>query len=212
VQGVVQALMGGINDAVSKGAMTATEAVAARTFARVVGSAIRTAASPGDPGQAFASAFLDDVFKQIDTTAPVTQSAFDDEGRLNLGIVDANASPEQQAQQLAAQLQRQGIPAAQANLMAQQALGNIVDGVAQLPQRPVQTAPTQPAPVTQTEPNSPGGTTTPPTTTTPNRCGSPPTVALSCRLRALNPSAHFVRSQAINPPSPTPVCCQQAHK
>jgi hypothetical protein len=126
-------MLGGINDAVSKGTMTATEAVAARAFARVIGSAIRAAASPGDPGQAFASAFLDDVFKQIDTTAPVTQTAFDDEGRLNLGIVDPNASPEQQAQQLAAQLQRQGIPLAQANLMAQQALGNVVNGVAQLP-------------------------------------------------------------------------------
>jgi A nuclease family of the HNH/ENDO VII superfamily with conserved AHH len=188
VQGAVQALMGGkfadgalaglasglaeavsanMLEGIANSGMTGAEAVAARTFARVVGSAIRTAASPGDPGQAFASAFLDDVFKQIDTGTPVTQTAFDDEGRLNLGIVDPNASPEQQAQQLAAQLQRQGIPPAQANLMAQQALGNIVDGVAQLPQRPVQTAPTQPAPVTRTEPNSPGGTTTPPTTTTP---------------------------------------------
>jgi hypothetical protein len=34
-------MLGGINDAVSKGTMTATEAVAARTFARVIGSAIR---------------------------------------------------------------------------------------------------------------------------------------------------------------------------
>jgi hypothetical protein len=155
VQGAVQALMGGkfadgalaglasglaeavsanMLEGIAKSGMTGAEAVAARTFARVIGSAIRTAASPGDPGQAFASAFLDDVFKQIDTSTPVTQTAFDDEGRLNLGIVDANASPEQQAQQLAAQLQRQGIPPAQANLMAQQALGNIVDGVAQLPQ------------------------------------------------------------------------------
>jgi A nuclease family of the HNH/ENDO VII superfamily with conserved AHH len=148
-------MLGGINDAVSKGTMTATEAVAAR----VIGSAIRAAASPGDPGQAFASAFLDDVFKQIDTTAPVAQTAFDDEGRLNLGIVDPNASPEQQAQQLAAQLQRQGVPLAQANLMAVQALGNVVNGVAQLPQ------PTAAPATAPTNPGTPANSTTPPATT-----------------------------------------------
>jgi DNA/RNA non-specific endonuclease len=141
-------------EGICKSGMTGAEAVAARTFARVIGSAIRAAASPGDPGQAFASAFLDDVFKQIDpptnsnsnpnAATPVTPTAFDDEGRLNLGIVDPNATPEQQAQQLAAQLQRQGIPVAQANLMAQQALGNIVDGVAQLPQALVAAAPVTP--------------------------------------------------------------------
>jgi DNA/RNA non-specific endonuclease len=126
-------MLGGINEAVANGSMSAGSAVAARTFARVIGSAVRAAASPGDPGQAFASAFLDDVFKQIDTSTPVMKTAFDDVGFLNPGIVDANASPEQQAQQLAEQLQRQGIPAAQANLMALQALGNIAVGVAQLP-------------------------------------------------------------------------------
>jgi hypothetical protein len=135
--GLAEAVSANMLEGIANSGMTGAEAVAARTFARVVGSAIRTAASPGDPGQAFASAFLDDVFKQIDTGTPVTQTAFDDEGRLNLGIVDPNATPDEQAQQLAAQLQRQGIPAAQANLMAQQAqqaLGNVVDGVAQLPQ------------------------------------------------------------------------------
>ena len=45
--------------------MTAAEGFAAHSFARVIGSAIRAAASPGDPGQAFASAFLDDVFRQV---------------------------------------------------------------------------------------------------------------------------------------------------
>jgi hypothetical protein len=134
--GLAEAVSANMLEGIAKSGMTGAEAVAARTLARVVGSAIRTAASPGDPGQAFASAFLDDVFKQIDTSTPVTQTAFDDEGRLNLGIVDPSASPEQQAQQLAAQLQRQGIPVAQANLMAVQALGNVVNGVAQLPQVP----------------------------------------------------------------------------
>jgi A nuclease family of the HNH/ENDO VII superfamily with conserved AHH len=180
VQGAVQALMGGkfadgalaglasglaeavsanMLEGIANSGMTGAEAVAARTFARVVGSAIRTAASPGDPGQAFASAFLDDVFKQIDTGTPVTQTAFDDEGRLNLGIVDPNASPEQQAQQLAAQLQRQGIPPGQANLMAQQALGNVVNGVAQLPQ------PTAAPATAPTNPGTPANSTTPPATT-----------------------------------------------
>ena len=59
--------------------MTAAEAAAARTFARVIGSAIRAAASPNDPGQAFASAFLDDLFRQVDPKgsgliSPVTAS------------------------------------------------------------------------------------------------------------------------------------------
>ena len=45
--------------------MTAAEGFAAHSFARVIGSAIRAAASPGDRGQAFASAFLDDVFRQV---------------------------------------------------------------------------------------------------------------------------------------------------
>ena len=90
VQGAVQALMGGnfkdgaiaglasglaeaaaghlnagIDQAVLDTTMTAAEGFAAHSFARVIGSAIRAAASPGDPGQAFASAFLDDVFRQV---------------------------------------------------------------------------------------------------------------------------------------------------
>ena len=52
----------------------------AHSFARVIGSAIRAAASPGDPGQAFASAFLDDVFRQVG--APVT------------GVVGGSPTPE----------------------------------------------------------------------------------------------------------------------
>jgi Restriction endonuclease fold toxin 5 len=156
-------------EGICKSGMTGAEAVAARTFARVIGTAIRAAASPGDPGQAFASAFLDDVFKQIDpptnsnsnpnAATPVTPTAFDDEGRLNLGIVDPNATPEQQAQQLAAQLQRQGIPAGQAALMAQQALGNVVNGVAQLPQ------PTAAPATAPTNPGTLANSTTPPATT-----------------------------------------------
>ena len=86
VQGAVQALMGGnfkdgaiaglaeaaaghlnvgIDQAVLDKTMTAAEGFAAHNFARIIGSAIRAAANPGDPGQAFASAFLDDVFRQV---------------------------------------------------------------------------------------------------------------------------------------------------
>ena len=58
-------LNAGIDQAVLDKTMTAAEGFAAHSFARVIGSAIRAAASPGDPGQAFASAFLDDVFRQV---------------------------------------------------------------------------------------------------------------------------------------------------
>jgi hypothetical protein len=37
-------------EGICKSGMTGAEAVAARTFARVIGTAIRAAASPGDPG------------------------------------------------------------------------------------------------------------------------------------------------------------------
>ena len=60
--------------------MRGIEASAARSFARVIGSAIRAAASPGDPGQAFASAFLDDVFRQV--------------GPPGAGVVGAGPTPE----------------------------------------------------------------------------------------------------------------------
>ena len=58
-------LKAGIDQAVLDKTMTAAEGFAAHSFARVIGSAIRAAASPGAPGQAFASAFLDDVFRQV---------------------------------------------------------------------------------------------------------------------------------------------------
>ena len=138
-QQVVGSMLDGIKAAVDAGAMTPVQAAAAKTMAVMVGSAIRAAATPGDPGQAFANAFLGDVIGQIDTRPPVTQTAFDDNGYLNPGIVDANASSAEQAAQLAEQLRRQGMPAAQATLMAQRALdndvgGNAVNEVAQLSQ------------------------------------------------------------------------------
>jgi len=90
VQGGIQALLGGefkdgalagfaggladlaganmhanIDKAVATGAMTAAEAATARTFARVVGSAIRAAGNPDDPAHAFGSAFLNDALQQL---------------------------------------------------------------------------------------------------------------------------------------------------
>jgi hypothetical protein len=60
-QQIVASMSDGIKAAVNAGTMTPVEAAAAQTMARMLGSAIRVAASPGDPGQAFANAFLSDV-------------------------------------------------------------------------------------------------------------------------------------------------------
>ena len=133
-------LNAGIDQAVLDKTMTAAEGFAAHSFARVIGSAIRAAASPGDPGQAFASAFLDDVFRQVGppaaptpelvvgspttepgATAPVvgtegappiattTGPAFDDDGNLMPGVIDAATPWPQQTEQLGLRLQAQGM-------------------------------------------------------------------------------------------------------
>ena len=147
VQGGIQALLGGefkdgalagfasgladlvganmkasIDKAVDQETMTAAEAAVARTFARVVGSAIRAAGSPDDPAHAFASAFLDDLLAQTakPSTPPATGLAFDDDGNLNAGIVDPNAPPEQQRAQLQAHLERQGLGAEHARALVAQ--------------------------------------------------------------------------------------------
>jgi hypothetical protein len=85
-QQIVASMSDGIKAAVAAGTMTPVQAAAAQTMARMLGSAIRVAASPGDPGQAFANAFLSDVMGQIDVrqpgqAAPGSQAAFDDNGR-----------------------------------------------------------------------------------------------------------------------------------
>jgi hypothetical protein len=144
VQGGVQALLGGkfedgalagfaggladlassnmqanIAEAVKNGTMTATEAASARVFSRVLGSAIRAAGNPDDPEHAFASAFLSDTLRQLDDK-PVTGTAFDDDGNLMPGIVDLNATPDQQRAQLQAHLERQGFSAAHASALVAQ--------------------------------------------------------------------------------------------
>ena len=89
-QQVAGQMLQGIDSAVDAGTMTAVEATAARTFARMLGSAIRASATPGDPNQAFANAFLSDVMGTVDVRqagqpgpalGPINQAAFDDNGR-----------------------------------------------------------------------------------------------------------------------------------
>lgn len=150
VQGGIQALLGGefkdgalagfasgladmaganmqanIDKAVAEGAMTAAEAATARTFARVVGSAIRAAGNPDDPASAFASSFLNDLIQQAGpapATTPTDRLAFDDEGNLMPGIVDPDATPAEQQAQLAAHLQAQGLDAGLANALATESI------------------------------------------------------------------------------------------
>ena len=107
VQGGIQALLGGkfkdgaiagfasglaeltgahikanIDEAVKAGTMSATEAFAARTFNTVLGSAIRAAASPGDPAQAFAQewlgALMQDGLRALPGRAPVPPGSDED--------------------------------------------------------------------------------------------------------------------------------------
>ncbi len=112
----------GIEAAVEGGKMTAAEAFAARSFARVVGSAIRALGDPNNPGYAFASAFVNSLMPAQDTLTPgVTAGAapaLDDDGNLMPGVVDSAASLEQQQAQLQARLIGQGIDGAQASSMA----------------------------------------------------------------------------------------------
>jgi hypothetical protein len=64
----------GIDLAVKSGDMTATEAIAARGAARIVGSAIRALGNPNDPQYAFASSFLSDLLpKPPVQTGPTTE-------------------------------------------------------------------------------------------------------------------------------------------
>jgi len=99
VQGGIQALLGGsfkdgamagfasglasvasasldakIAEATRTSSMSPAEIFAAKTFSKVLGSAIRAAGSPGDPAQAFASAFLNEVVGRP-TTLPSTEAS-----------------------------------------------------------------------------------------------------------------------------------------
>jgi hypothetical protein len=109
-----QNMTAGIDKAVDARTMNAGEAFAARSLARVFTSAVRTLGSPGDPQYAFASDLVGSVVNAgLDSTQPLpgaafAGTAFDDDGNLMPGVVDANAPIEQQRAQLAAQLQVQG--------------------------------------------------------------------------------------------------------
>ncbi|WP_457356542.1 hypothetical protein [Roseateles sp. P5_D6] len=162
VQGGIQALLGGkfkdgaiagfasgladltsanvgesIDKAVKAGTMSATEAMAARTFNTMLSSAIRAAGTPGDPAQAFAQDWLGSLMQeQLPAPAPAPTMPdpdgvqafplpgpgdvevrplppagplFDDEGNLMPGAVDANASVVDQAGQIYEGLLAQGL-------------------------------------------------------------------------------------------------------
>lgn len=164
VQGGIQALLGGkfkdgaiagfasglaeltgahikanIDEAVKAGTMSATEALAARTFNTVLGSAIRAAASPGDPAQAFAQDWLGSLIQeQLPAPAPAPATpdpdgpqtvpvpgpgdvevevrplppagvVFDDDGNLMPGVVDPQASVVDQAGRIFEGLIAQGL-------------------------------------------------------------------------------------------------------
>ncbi len=124
---VTSASMGAnIDRAVAAGTMDAAQATAARSFVRVLGSAIRAAGNPNDPASGFASSFLSDVLQQADpagfNTPRGMPPALDDEGNLMPGVVNAATSPAQQLAQLTARLQAQGLSPAAAAVAAQQAL------------------------------------------------------------------------------------------
>jgi hypothetical protein len=157
VQGGIQALLGGefkdgalagfasgladlaganmkanIDKAEFTGAMTPAEAAVARNFARIVGSAIRAAGNPDDPAHAFASSFVNDLLEQAVPPPPaaVTRLAFDDDGHLNPGIVDPNASFGEQMAQLRAQLQAQGLPTGTADMVVGDYAQRVLDEAA----------------------------------------------------------------------------------
>lgn len=157
IQGGVQALMGGsftdgaiagfasgladqagaklnaeIDAAVGNGTMDAAAAAGARTFARVLSSAIRAAGNPDDPAFGFAQAFLDQTFAELDPAGfrrPVVDvrpgtpgTVFDDDGNLMPGVVDRSLPASQQYQQLTAALTGQGLGADEAAALALQQL------------------------------------------------------------------------------------------
>jgi DNA/RNA non-specific endonuclease len=109
----------GIDAAVKAETMTATEGIAARSAARVVGSAIRALGNSGDSQYAFASSFLSELMPAQQQSAPITGTALDDDGNLMPGAVDRNATLEDQQAQLNARLLQQGVPPAQAQQLAQ---------------------------------------------------------------------------------------------
>jgi A nuclease family of the HNH/ENDO VII superfamily with conserved AHH len=130
----------GIDKAVANGSMGATEAMAARTSARILGSALRALGNPDDPQYAFASAFVSSVVNDgLDATrppavTPIATPALDDDGNVMPGVVDPSASAEQQLAQLSARLQAQGLSPSDAAAAAQQALDRA--GVAAVPPSP----------------------------------------------------------------------------
>jgi hypothetical protein len=177
VQGTIQALLGGkfsdgaiaglasgladqlgsrmnqgIDEAVAAGKMSAAEAIAARTSARIIGSAVRALGHPSDPGYGFASSLVDSLMPTAlvaDTPAataapPAISTAFDDEGNLMPGVASSAAPWADQLQALRERLITQGVDAATAEQVvadyAQRVTDDAFDAFVSAQPRPVQLA------------------------------------------------------------------------
>jgi Contact-dependent growth inhibition CdiA C-terminal domain len=121
-------------------AMSPADIAAARTLARVVGSAIRAVASPNDQLSAFGSSLLGDMLNamgppvaegttQVGTDAPPPgpQTAFDDDGNLMPGVINTSAPWEQQITQLQTRLQNQGMDAGSAQQLTKAYEDRVLD-------------------------------------------------------------------------------------
>ena len=105
--------------------LSAAESSALRLLARATGSAVRAAASPGDPAQAFGLELLGTLVNDELQTLPAAYELasatpdmlFDNQGRVRTGVVDAQAPVAQQALQLAERLQAMGVPADELSLI-----------------------------------------------------------------------------------------------
>jgi hypothetical protein len=100
--------------------MSPADIAAARTLARVVGSAIRAVASPDDQLSAFGSSLLGDLLNDMGPKTPIT--VFDDDGNLMPGVVNTSLPMEQQIAALQRQLQEQGLSVQEAGMLAIDAL------------------------------------------------------------------------------------------
>lgn len=120
----------GIDDAVQAGTMSAGEALAARSMARIFTSAVRVMGSPGDPQYAFASDLLNGLVNDgLNATRPtatpggtVTGTVFDDDGNLMPGVVDPALPPMEQAARVRSLLIVQGVSADEATWLAAEAV------------------------------------------------------------------------------------------
>jgi hypothetical protein len=119
---ISRALAGDIDSRLSRQEITPEEAVTLRRLTGFTSAAVRALANPRDPLYAFAQDFIGqlvgDTFNANGAGngngTQVLGTVFDDDGNLTPGIIDPNASLEEQQQQLQARLLQQGQPVDQA--------------------------------------------------------------------------------------------------